>query len=218
MDLIELEDKKWSPTEIIEQLKAQVTPERWTRIQKVVQSRNPNFVTVLENIYDRGNASAVMRSAEAFGFYKFHQINETEEFKESKRVTQGADKWLIQQNWLETQSCVDHLKTQGFEIWVTHLEGGTPIEETPLTKPVALFFGNERQGASPLLTEICDRKVYIPMQGFVQSFNISVAAALCFQTMNRRLSQKSSPPLSDAERQYLTALYLYRSLKNPGLI
>ncbi|MCB0379464.1 MAG: RNA methyltransferase [Bdellovibrionales bacterium] len=201
--------------EIIESLKSQVTPERWQNIQNVVNHRDGSMAVVLEGIYDRGNASAVMRSAEAFGFYQIHHIELSDEFKESKRVTQGADKWLLQKKWTDTRSCIDHLKTHGFKIAVTHLEGGKPIDEVDFSTPVAICLGNEKDGASETLTKLADERVFIPMQGFVQSFNISVAAALCFQHIARKRQAYSGKSLSDAQKQQLLARYLLRSLKNP---
>lgn len=214
---IELNGQIYDCQQLIEQFSQQVRPERLQRIQDVIDRRNPNLVTVMENIYDRGNTSAVMRSAEAFGFHLFHQIVEINEFKESKRVTQGADKWLVQSHWQKTTDCIHSLKKQGYRIVVTHLEGGQPIHEIDFDQPTALCFGSEKEGASPLLTEMADARVFIPMQGFVQSFNISVAAALCFQHIHHQMQKYDLPGLSAKERQQLLALYLYRSVKNPTL-
>ena len=217
MRKITIENNTYSVDQVIYSLSSQVTPERLKRINGVISRRNKNLTTVMENIYDRGNTSAVMRSAEAFGFHQFHQIIEIDNFKESKRVTQGADKWLLQNKWNNTTDCIQNLKSQGYKIVVTHLEGGIPIDQISFTEPVALCFGNEKNGASSTLTKLADEKTYIPMQGFVQSFNISVAAALCFQHIHRAQQGLSLPPLSDEERQQLLALYLYRSCKTPLL-
>lgn len=217
MSTIELDEKDYNTKEVIQLLSELVRPERLDKINNIINKRNKNLIPVMENIYDRGNTSAVMRSAEAFGFYQFHQVVEIDTFKESKRVTQGADKWLVQSLWERTEDCVSHLKNSGYKVCVTHLEGGKPIEEVDFSVPVALCFGSEKEGASPLLTELADERVYIPMQGFTQSFNISVAAALCFQYVHYQQQKMDLPGLSDEERQQLLALYLYRSCKNPPL-
>ena len=214
---VNLDDRLFDAREVIEKLREQVLPERFKKISQVIEKRNPHLVTVMENIYDRGNTSAVMRSAEAFGFHNFHQIIEIDTFKESKRVTQGADKWLVQKQWPDTNSCIENLRNQGHKILVTHLDGGKPLQEIKFDQPVALCFGSEKDGASQTLTDLADEKVFVPMQGFVQSFNISVAAALCFQHIHREMAQSLLPPMTDEERQRLLALYLYRSCKNPML-
>jgi tRNA (guanosine-2'-O-)-methyltransferase len=76
-----------------------LTTERRQKIDRVVAGRNFETAVVLEGIYDRGNISAVMRTAEGLGFANFHVIETQEKFKEANRVTQGADKWVEVQKW-----------------------------------------------------------------------------------------------------------------------
>jgi tRNA (guanosine-2'-O-)-methyltransferase len=192
---------------IIQTLQTQVTPERYEKICKVAAQRLPQVSVVLEDIYDRGNASAVMRSAEAFGFYQLHMIERQEKFKESKRVTQGAHKWLKIKKWDSTLRCVEELKAQGRKIYVTHLDPqALPLAEVPVDQPMALCFGNEKDGATQELIKLADQTVFIPMRGFVQSFNISVAAAISFYDLQKRIS----PPVQT--NPDLVAYYLTQSV------
>ncbi len=201
---------KYENAFLVEHLHSHVTPERWKRIQTAVDSRRPRTAVVLEDIYDRGNTSAVMRSAEAFGLYQLHMIELGEKFKESKRVTQGAHKWLDSKKWKSTAACVENLKGQGYKIYVTHLDAqAKPLAEVDMSQPFAIAFGNEKDGASAELLALADERVYIPMQGFVQSFNISVAAALCFYHIHLFAKKQH---MSDEERTRLLALYLTRSI------
>lgn len=198
------------PEKVIATLSPHVTAERYQKIQDIAGRRIPNVSVVLEDIYDRGNVSAVMRSAEAFGFHKFHVIQLSEKFKESQRVTQGAHKWLQTRKWASTAECVTHLKQQGYRVAVTHLDPkAMPLEQLDVSTPVALCFGNEKDGASKELLELADQTVFIPMRGFVQSFNISVAAAICFYSLQARLQGVRGSP---EEIRQLTAYYLTRSV------
>lgn len=215
LELLEYEGRKYAPQDIIEKLKTQVTEKRWQRIQDVVEKRRSHLATVLENIYDQGNSAAVMRSAEAFGFYQVHHIVGITRFKESRRISQGAEKWLLQKKWPNTVECVKSLKAQGYRIAVTQLEGARPISEVDWSQPTALCFGSEKEGVSPELSALADERVFVPMQGFVQSFNISVAAALCFQWVFHNSTGHN--PLSGAEKKRLQALYLLRSCPRPLL-
>ena len=156
-----------------------LTADRVAKIERVVAGRNFSNAVVLEGIYDRGNISAVMRTAEAFGFVNFHVIETQERFKEANRVTQGADKWTEVQKWKTTRECVLDLKKRGHKIVATSLEASKPIDEIDWTVPTALVLGNEKDGISKEMFELSDERVVIPMTGFVQSFNISVAGALC---------------------------------------
>lgn len=201
--------------DLIRVLSRQVTPERWEKIQNVVNDRVSPMSVVIENIFDRGNASAVMRSMEAFGFYKIHMIEINEKFKESQRVTKGAEKWLEIAKWKSTQSCIETLKAQGHKIYVTHLDkNALPVEEIPVSEPFALCFGNEKDGASPELIEMADETVFIPMRGFVQSFNISVAAAVACYSLLTKLKAAPAPLITEEEKARLTAFYLTQSVEN----
>lgn len=199
-----------NPTELIDILKNHVTPERWQRILKVSAKRTRHMSVMTEGLYDKGNVSAVMRSAEAFGFDQFHVVELTEKFKESKRVTQGAHKWLEITKWSSTSDCVQKLRQEGRKIYVTHLdETATPIHKLDLSEPFALCFGNEKKGASAELLAEADERVYIPMSGFVESFNISVAAAIAFYHMSLQLGSKL---INEDEQHQVQLNYLKKSI------
>jgi tRNA (guanosine-2'-O-)-methyltransferase len=169
---------------------------------------------VLESIYDRGNVSAVMRSAEGLGFGNFHVIETQEKFKESQRVTQGADKWVEVKKWKKTADCVKSLKDQGFKICVTHLdEKSKPLHEIDFSQKTALVLGNEKDGVSAEMIAAADERIIIPMTGFVQSFNISVAGALSLYHISQdRLKKRgTNASLNETEQGILRALYYLRT-------
>lgn len=204
--------------QVLECLEPYLTPERQERIRKTVETRTCEVVPVLENIYDRGNVSAVLRSAEAMGYLCAHVIELGEKFKSSNRVTQGADKWVEVRKWKSTPECVVELKRLGYQILATHLdERAKPIGEMDFTRPTALVFGNEKDGISPEMIEMCDQTVIIPMQGFVQSFNISVAAAISLYHvyLERTRSFGKQGDLSEEEKAIVRAEFSLRSSKNP---
>jgi tRNA (guanosine-2'-O-)-methyltransferase len=190
-----------------------LTAERKEKINRVVAQRNFSTAVVLEGIYDRGNISAVMRSAEGLGFANFHVIETQEKFKEANRVTQGADKWVEVKKWKKTSDAVKSLKEQGYKICVTTLDGAKPLHEIDFSVPTALVLGNEKDGVSPEMIAAADERVIIPMSGFVQSFNISVAGALCLyhisQDRLRRLGNKAD--LTQEEQDILKSYYYLRT-------
>lgn len=207
-----------SAEKILSLLEPSLTPERQERIKATVEGRTCNVVPVLENNYDRGNISAVLRSAEAMGYQCAHVIELQEKFKSSARVTQGADKWLDVRKWKSTPECVSYLKEQGYQVLATHLDSrAKPIGEVDVTRPTALVFGNEKEGISEDMIRLADQTVIIPMQGFVQSYNISVAAAISLYHifMERSRAFGKQGDLSDEEKLILRAEFSLRSSKNP---
>jgi len=190
-----------------------LTAERRQKIDRVVAGRNFETAVVLEGIYDRGNISAVMRTAEGLGYANFHVIETQEKFKEANRVTQGADKWVEVQKWKQTKDCVKALKDQGYRICVTTLEASKPLAEIDFSGKTALVLGNEKDGVSKEILEAADERMIIPMPGFVQSFNISVAGALClYHIMQDRIHRRgSNADLTQKEQDILKALYYMRT-------
>jgi len=187
-----------------------LTIERQQKISSVVAKRNFISSVLLENIYDRGNMSAVIRSAEAFGITLFSSIEPNDKIKQSQRTTAGADKWVDLKRWKKTVDCITELKKQGRRLLVTHLsEKSKSIYDIDWTQPHVIAFGNEKDGASKELVEAADDCVIIPMSGFVQSFNISVAAALCFQVISQT---NVNVTLSLTEQDILKAIYATKTL------
>lgn len=203
-----------SAEQVIESLRPALTPERLQRIDAVVAKRSSYVDVVFENLYDRGNVSAVMRSQEGHGFLNSHLIT-LDKFKESQRTTAGADKWLEITKWTSTKECFESLKKSGRKIFVTALdEKAIRPQEIPLDQPFALVMGNEKSGASQEALSLADEKVYIPMQGFVQSYNISVAAAICLNALRCRLEQENPKGflVDEKTKLELTASYYIRTL------
>jgi tRNA (guanosine-2'-O-)-methyltransferase len=217
-DEITFGSQSLSSSQVLEILGEFLTSERQARITRAVAGRTYSVVPVLENIYDRGNASAVMRSAEAMGFQSVHLIETGEKFKKANRVTQGADKWLDVVRWKSTGECIGALKSKGYKIYATHLdERARPIDELDFRGPVAWVLGNEKDGISEEMIQSADQTVIIPMQGFVQSFNISVAGAISFYHILRervRLLGQSGD-LTEAQKLRLRAEFSLRSSDNP---
>jgi tRNA (guanosine-2'-O-)-methyltransferase len=215
----EVGGRQFSAAQILELLAPQLTGERQERIRIAAENRTCNVVPVLENIYDRGNISAVLRSAEAMGFQCAHVIELNERFKNANRVSQGADKWLDVERWKSTRECTRELKRRGYEILATHLDSrARPIGEMDFSKPTALVFGNEADGISPEMIEECDQTIIIPMNGFVQSYNISVAAAISLYHAHLARGGVHGD-LTDEQKLILRAEFSLRSSKNPeGLL
>jgi len=214
---------QFTAEDILKHLAPRLTPERWARIQAVVRNRTCDVTPVLENIYDRGNTSAVFRSAEAMGFQVAHVIEPGEKFKESNRVTAGADKWLDVVRFKHTVPAVSSLREKGYQILATHLDSNArPLASMNLKVPTAIVFGNEKDGISQEMIELCDATVILPMRGFVQSYNISVAAAIAFQTIHQARSvsgassEKEPGLLNETEQRTLAAHYCLRTLDSAG--
>lgn len=210
--------QKLGPELMIERLRPYLTEQRIERIQGVVANRSRKVVTVIEGLINLGNVSAVMRSAEALGFFEFHIVEgDHTRFKNSARTSQGAEKWLTVSRWPSAVACASHLKARGYTLVATHLDDtSVPIATIDFTQPTALIFGNEQGGVSPEMLALADHRCIIPMAGFVESFNISVAAAVgLYHAYHDRMTRQGfHGDLTESEKTALTAEYYRRSVKH----
>lgn len=217
-----IDGQRLTPEQVIRILRPVMTEARIERIEAVVARRTNTIVPVVEGLVNTGNVSAVMRSAEALGYQSFHVVKgENERFKQSERTSRGAEKWLDLYRWEAPEPCVDYLHAEGYRVVAMHLdEDGVPIDEIDFTAPTALVFGNEERGVSPAMQGAADRCCIVPLSGFTESFNVSVAAAVALYhaRQDRRRRQGGHADLSDAEQQALIARFCMRSVRHAEAI
>ena len=75
-------------------------------------------------------------------------------------------------------------------IWVYGTDGEAPktLYQVDLKMPCALVLGAEGAGMRQLTRKTCDELVSIPMQGAVESLNVSVASGVClYEALRQRL-------------------------------
>ena len=109
------------------------------------------------------------------------------------------------------------LKAQGYTIAVTHLDAqAQPIDTLDFTQKTALVFGNERDGVSEAMLAQADHTCLVPTAGFTQSFNISVAAAVClYHARQDRLARQGvHGDLTAAQQALLRARFYLKSVRS----
>lgn len=207
--------RSFTAEHIVETLRPYVTERRRDTIDRVLAERTYTIVPVTESLYDRGNVSAVIRSAEAMGYQGVHVIETSKKFKEATRVTQGAEKWLDVTRWQSTEACLAQLRGAGYRILAAHMRGAQPLDAIEFAEPAAVFFGKEREGLSELVLDAADARVRVPMSGFTRSFNISVAAAITLYHIRnwRQTRLGGHGDLTDEEQGALRAVYYLRCVK-----
>lgn len=111
---------------------------------------------------------------------------------------QGANDWLTVREFPTTKECLKELKNSNHDVWVTDLSQeavcmtpeGLSEEDTTTTTTqfelppkVALVFGTEAVGCSDEMLQAADKRVYLPLRGFADSLNLSVATSLCLHQL-----------------------------------
>ena len=181
-------------------------PRRLRRAEAVLARRTGRFLLVLERCTDRHNADAVLRTAEGFGIQKVWMVEQDPPSPKAwspGTVSKGADRWLDIEVFPHVDACIAALREQDWEIWATDLAedadelDGTRLPEVPTQ--VALVLGRESDGVSKKLLAAADRRLRLPMQGFAESLNLSVAAGLFLAALFQACPQARGD-LTDSEK------------------
>jgi tRNA (guanosine-2'-O-)-methyltransferase len=162
---------------------------------------------LLDGPYDPHNAAAVLRSCDAFGVHQLHAVS-AEPLQTSRKVAQGAQRWVTVSRHLTPTAAIAALSASAHRLVVAHPKGNLVPEDLARLPRVALVLGNEHSGVSPEVTQAAHDTVRIPMQGFVESLNLSVSTALLLYAATRQ----RSADLNETERRASYARGLYHSV------
>jgi tRNA (guanosine-2'-O-)-methyltransferase len=164
---------------VIEAVTPMLEDARIATLEAGLDSKLQSLTVVLENLYDPHNGAAALRSSEAFGLCELHTVDgATGAFQAAPDVSVGTQKWIDLHSHSSAGDCAAELRGRGFVLCATVPGATMELEEIPMDQPVALWFGNEREGLSVEAQELCDHRVSIGMQGFCQSFNLSVSVGI----------------------------------------
>ena len=190
----------WTAKGVIAALEPLVLPERLQRLQSVLTRRLSSVTVVLDRPHDPHNGSAVLRSCDAFGVQSVHVLSTAEPFSISRKVAQGAERWVDVAVHQDPQALLRVLRTLDYRLVVTHPQGEHDLRELGSLGRVALLLGNEHDGVLPELARAADLRLAIPMRGFVESLNMSVSAALTVQAATA--GRSGDLPAEHAENVY----------------
>lgn len=199
------------PTDVLQQA-------RLDRIERVVAGRTRSLTVVLEEVHDPHNLSAVLRTCECFGLQEMHVVEGPDSpYRTAKLVARGADKWVDVRRSRDVVATIRALQAEGFRVLASRLDGAAvPLPEVPCEEKLALVFGNESVGVSPQAIAACDGSFVVPMFGFTQSLNISVAAAvsLSWIALHRAQARGGYPgDLPEAEARELRERFRFQAVR-----
>ncbi len=201
-------------------LEGYVTERRKELFKQVLDQRTRHFTVVLEDIYQQHNSSAVIRSCDIFGIQDLHVIENKYNSKVSRHVAKGSQKWTTFHRYKKdtnnTIECFQNLKNMGYQIVATTPHNDSCyLHDFDISKKSAFVFGVEKEGVSDYVMKHADGFLKIPMVGFTESLNISVAAAIILENISTRLRKSDvNWQLSEIEKNTLYFEWIEKSIKN----
>ena len=165
----------------------------WTEDDLLAQLSNsdkPPFLLVLDGVTDPHNLGACMRTADAVGVQAVivPKDKSASLTPVARKVACGAAETVLFVRVTNLARFLRELKDLGVWLIGTAGEADAGLYQADFKGPVALVMGAEGKGMRRLTREHCDQLINIPMQGHVDSLNVSVATGVClYEALRQRL-------------------------------
>jgi len=204
------------------------TEERISRIDDILTRKQPTLQVMLDSVHNSQNLSTIIRTSDAVGVLDiYYSTPSNETLRIHKTITQGAHRWTHRYRVDEADKVkfLQQKKEKGFQVVVTHLEErAVSFRDIDYTKPTLIVMGNEKEGVSAEIIAEATDVIVIPMQGMVQSLNVSVATALILYEAQRQLEnicRYDTPQISLEKCKEIKEAWIYRDTvarKSKGVI
>jgi len=140
-------------------------------------------------------------------------------------IAQGASKWITLHHFETALEAIEHLKASEYTIWATDLSqkadalsfdvhDGDARSDSGLPRKLAFVMGTETSGISQLFVDAADRRVFLPMFGFADSYNLSVSCAMMMQQL-LFMDPSILGSLDEDERRRIRAKWYDQLARNP---
>lgn len=158
------------------------------------EKRDFPFIGVLHNLRSVFNVGSIFRTAECLGWQKLYlcEHTPTPDQLQVKQSSMGTDEVVDWDHRDEILPLIAELKGKGYYIYA--LETSTEAEsllEMKINHPAAIIVGNEALGLTEEILEACDGIIEIPVYGWKNSLNVSVAFAVCGYECNRQFDKEN---------------------------
>ena len=175
-----------------EVLRPYIQDRRLTKMQNVLARRTGHTRFLYENPTNPSNVWACLRTLDSFGIQHVNVVLASHQYrgkdalsmKRGIRTAMGSAHWLTVRNHKSTLDAVTHLKSQGFKLLAADVNPNARDIRTinwvleAQRSPLCLIMGNEEAGISDEMRFMADETFYLPMDGFAESYNLSVATAI----------------------------------------
>jgi 23S rRNA (guanosine2251-2'-O)-methyltransferase len=162
-------------------------------LDSIDAKNDPPLLLVLDGITDPHNLGACLRAADGAGVHgvivpkdRSASINAT-----VSKVASGAAEVVPIITATNLARTMREMQELGIWLIGTDDQAEKSIYDVDLKGPTAIVMGAEGEGMRRLTRETCDQLVNIPMQGAVESLNVSVATGVTlYEARRQRLAKK----------------------------
>lgn len=148
-------------------------------LDEEISSNMDKNIFILDSVRDLGNIGTIIRNSAAFDIKNIICINNTADVYSPKclRSTMGN---ILKINifYEKNLSIINYLKEKGYNIIAASLSDSYDLKNFDFSRKCAFILGNEANGVSLDVLNLCDEKVKIEMRDDVESLNVSSASAI----------------------------------------
>ncbi|WP_345199188.1 tRNA (guanosine(18)-2'-O)-methyltransferase TrmH [Kistimonas scapharcae] len=168
-----------------------MTPERFQKLRTALDRRQPDLALLTDQVHKAHNLAAILRTCDAVGIDTVHLSQSPLRARQLRRRSMGSNRWVNVATHNSIDAGIRHFQERRFKVYAAHFsERAKPYHELDFTVPCVLLMGAEKYGVSETGAQLADEHVIIPMQGMVESYNVSVAAAIILaEAMRQRERQ-----------------------------
>ena len=143
-------------------------------------------VILIDGLQDPGNLGTIIRSAVAFNIDTIILGDNTVDLYNEK-VLRASEGMIYNINIIKMNlvDAIMDLKIKNYTVLGTKVDGGKNIRDINYEK-YAFIVGNEGSGISEDILNLCDDYIYINMNSFCESLNVSIASSIIMYEINNK--------------------------------
>lgn len=155
-----------------------VAEQKTHRLEEITLSANP-LVLILESVEKPGNLGALLRTADAAGVDAVIICDTQTDFYNPNVIRSSIGCiFTTRTASASSEDTIAWLRKRNISIYCTYLKASQPYHTIDFRKPAAIVMGTESTGLSDTWVRASDANIIIPMQGIIDSMNVSTAAAV----------------------------------------
>ncbi len=148
------------------------------QLDQIKLKANP-LVLIIESVEKPGNLGALLRTADAAGVDAVICCDTQTDFYNPNVIRSSIGCIFTNQiASASSEQTIEWLKRNNIKIFCTYLQAAKPYHQVDFTQPSAIVMGTEATGISEVWVKNSDANIIIPMQGVIDSMNVSTAAAV----------------------------------------
>ena len=169
-----------------------VTKSKSFSLENIKFETKKPLILVAEGVEKPGNIGAILRTADAANVAAVFIANPKSDLYNSNIIRSSVGCIFTNQIAIGTsEEIIDFLTENNIKIYATTLQNANEYHKENYTEASAIVVGTEATGLTEVFKEKATQNINIPMQGKIDSMNVSVAAAIVLFEAKRQREFKN---------------------------